>query len=44
MCEFVFGQKKKSSYKSKQSEVDYTMGVEQRHHIPFLGKWNYCND
>lgn len=41
--EFVFGQKK-IGYKSKQSEVDRTIGVEQRYQIPFLSKWNYCND
>lgn len=38
MCEFVFGQKKRRGCKSKQPEV------EQRYQIPFLSKWNYCND
>lgn len=44
MCEFVFGQKKKTGYKSKESERDCTIGFEQRYQIPFLSKWNYCND
>ena len=44
MCEFAFGQKKKNGYKSEQSGVDCTTGVEQRYRIPFLSKWNYCND